>query len=62
MKRERPREGPGRPRDDRRGPRGKTRGGGTMKDGGEGTGASGSNVTSVCLIIAAVIGFFRCCA
>ena len=53
-----PREAKGRPE----GAQGKDQGGGTMKNGGEGPGASGSNVTSVCLIIAAVIGFFRCCA
>ena len=46
-----PREAKGRPE----GAQGKDQGGGTMKNGGEGTGASGSNVTSVCLIIAAVM-------
>ena len=61
-----PREVQGRPRGGGRGPRGDQgrapgREGQGRDQGGKGPGPSEPNVTSVCLIIAAVIGLFCCC-
>ena len=50
-----PREGPGRPREAQGGKKG-GEGPERAREGGEGPGPKGPNVTSVCLIIAAVIG------